>query len=585
MLVLRLMLFAQMIVLVVTALAVSRDYQDNWILEGLEIPFAVFMLTNVIYFLTENDSKWLVLLATLSRVIGGLVPNLKYEWFLGTAADQNVQFRLARFLCDSGNVESGFAYSETPIMHIFLASYSKITGISLLHSFKYLPAISWLIYPIMMYSIINKIFPKQEKSSLMRYALLFSSIPINSHLSYTVSGTLFGSLLVFLFLSEFLKASKTNTRQHIVLALVFSLTLVMSHFISSILLLLGFLMVFLADRIFKIFQFGSFGVRFSILLTTLNSAWIMIQLNNATVFAEAIELTLGNFVRGIIGVEPRIWSPTGIRFRLFELSFLDSLRVLTVFHGGDVIVLLVAALGIVAARRLHSSKPLKFLSLYFLLLWLFVPLQLVLTAGTAGLIQYFRVVRHTLVICPIFGAVLLYYIDKRVCRKKPLVSTILLLAIALGTVQMYGCQLLLPSSSAISESLPSDEPVVFLGMVGINSIYQRSMIRHIEKYASEEMQLASDYMTRNQIIGLADYEFSVSQVVNYNPLSKLVDENTRQTNYNIFLIHFPGKAGGLAERAEIRTEKLILETVLNSSTLYTNGESCVLIYPIAYARP
>ena len=40
----------EIIVLIASAIAISRDYQDSWVLEGLEIPFAVFMITNIMYF-------------------------------------------------------------------------------------------------------------------------------------------------------------------------------------------------------------------------------------------------------------------------------------------------------------------------------------------------------------------------------------------------------------------------------------------------------------------------------------------------------------------------------------------------------
>jgi hypothetical protein len=317
------------------------------------------------------------------------------------------------------------------------------------------------------------------------------------------------------------------------------------------------------------------------LFIALELTWIVTQLNTGTAFAGAIELVTSNFARGIVGMQPKFWSPTGVRIRFFDLGFFNGLRVLTVFHGGDFFALLLGILGVIAAKKLITEKPIKFLILYFLSLWFFVPFQLILTSGRAGLVQYFRVIRQTLVICPILGALFMHYIDGKFRRVKPAIVIILLLTIIFSTIETYGYQPFLPPSSSVSESLPSNEPIVFLTWIAPNTIYQRSLIHHIEKYSSNEIRIASDDMTRNQIIGLAGYEFSVNQSVKYNPLVGLIDENVREIDYDVFLIHLPGKAGGLAESAESRTKGLILKTIMDSDVLYTNGESFVLIYPNA----
>lgn len=566
--------------LVIAAMVLSRDYKDSWVLEGLEIPFAVFMITNVAYFLVEKDSKYLVIFATVTRVVIGLLPNLKYEWFLGAAIDQHQQFRAARFVCDYGSVESGRGYSATPLMHIFFAIFSEVTNISLLTSFKYLPVISWSIYPIIMYSIVKRIFPEKEK--IVKFALFISILPIDFRLSYVVTGTLFGSLFAFLVIAEFTAASATNDRRYLFLALFFSLALVLSHFISSDLLMIGFVMVFLANKIFKFFHPRSIDFRFTWFLVLMNSAWLIPQLISESGYTKTIALTLSNFIRGIMGLDPMVWSPTGIRLRFFDLHLMDAIRVLVVYYGGSIIIILLATLGIVIGiKKLGlTSKSMKFMIIYFVSLLLFVPVQLMLTAGKAGLVQYFRIIRQTLVICPLFIAFLLYYINKTIRRPRAVVSLGLLMIIALSSIQMYGYEPLLPRSSAISKNLPTDEPIDYLGWSDPNSIYQRLMIRHIEDYSSGEVRLASDDTTSNQVFGLSDYDFSVNQLIGYNPLTTLIDENVVQRSYDIFLIHLPGKAGGLAEKAEIRTEKLILETIYNSSVLYNNGESYILIYPV-----
>ena len=43
----------------------NRDYQDSWILEGLEIPFVLFVVTFVFAFYLEKSILWRVALRFL----------------------------------------------------------------------------------------------------------------------------------------------------------------------------------------------------------------------------------------------------------------------------------------------------------------------------------------------------------------------------------------------------------------------------------------------------------------------------------------------------------------------------------------
>jgi len=142
----------------------------------------------------------------------------------------------------------------------------------------------------------------------------------------------------------------------------------------------------------------------------------------------------------------------------------------------------------------------------------------------------------------------------------------------LATIQLYGYQPLMPSASSISKDLPMDEPIGY--RVWVNSAYQRNMITHTEKYVPQDTLIACDAVTRNQIIGLTNHNFSSNHIAWYYPLDKTVPER----NYNYFLIHRPGKSGAFNEKAEIRTGFLITESLYKSTynILYNNGESYML---------
>ena len=60
------MKFALIIVIIIllcNVVIVSKDYQDSWILEGLEISFALFMATYSLTFFSEKKVSWMVSLA------------------------------------------------------------------------------------------------------------------------------------------------------------------------------------------------------------------------------------------------------------------------------------------------------------------------------------------------------------------------------------------------------------------------------------------------------------------------------------------------------------------------------------------
>lgn len=168
--VLKLALVFEAIVLLGAASALCRNYQDSWILEGLEIPFALFMVTYSIYFFTENKITWIIPFAIICRSVLLLLPNLKYEWFQGVAIDQHRHYRLAQDIYNEGHVPSGSLYSDTPLMHLSFAIYSMITNVSVLNSFKYFTVSFWLIYPLMMYLVMkNRDSLKTRRYQNMRY--------------------------------------------------------------------------------------------------------------------------------------------------------------------------------------------------------------------------------------------------------------------------------------------------------------------------------------------------------------------------------------------------------------------------------
>ena len=71
-------LFIFVAILLSNAIVISRDYQDSWVLEGVEISFTLFVMTYILAFFYEKKTLWMVTLAIVGRTTFLLIPNLKY---------------------------------------------------------------------------------------------------------------------------------------------------------------------------------------------------------------------------------------------------------------------------------------------------------------------------------------------------------------------------------------------------------------------------------------------------------------------------------------------------------------------------
>lgn len=586
--ILKIALIIEIIVLSVTAAAISRDYQDSWILEGLEIPFVVFIITYVAYVFIENKISWIVLFALIFRSVILLLPNLKYTWFEGTAIDQQMHYRFVNDIRSSGHVPAGWSYSGTPDMQLYFAIYSSVTNIPVRYAFNYLPILSWLAYPLCAYMLMRLIlhssFSMKNSSSPLKYAVFISSIPIKATTSYIVVGTLFGGLLAFLFLSQLVRLSETKNREDWIILMILGITLVGTHSYSSVILLFGLFITYLALKInyikrkFKIFGVHALNSNFLIFLFILNVGWLFYAAFQLV--SSSLSIIIHNFIDAMLGIEVHGFPTTGIQMRFFELNLMDKLRIVLVFHGVDIFLLLLSLFAIIlAVRRMRSSRSLMLLSFYFTSIWLFFVAQILLGSARAGLLEYNRVIEHSLLLSPVFISIVLFHFNKKT-RTRAFSMFIIAMFLVLTPLALFGCQPLVPSANVISKDLPSDEPVVYVS--GVNSIYQRNMIQHAEKYIGNGV-IASDATTRNQIIGLTNYNFSHNHLLWYYPFSPLLDKNINEEEYDYFLIHLPGKSGKFEEKAEIRTRSLILGAISNSSIIYSNGESYILTKPFMYS--
>lgn len=564
----RFVLFVAIIWLLSSSVAISRDYQDSWILEGLEIPFVLFVITYVVAFFSEKRMSWMIGLAVISRAVFLLIPNLKYTWFQGIWIDQHLQYALAKHVCNVGHIATQgpfdvSVYGNTPLIHLAFANFSIILNIPVVYAIKYLPVLFSPIYPLLTYMIVKKLRLPQGTTTL-KYALFLSAVPPIAQ--YVVTGSMLGGVLVFLTLSSLIALIQRNDRRYGFVFVFFVCALAAWHSSSSVLLSIFLLTITLLQKISH-FRLRSY-IKTSIVLVTISisAAWLMFPANFT------MEKIVRVFSSGLFGGLTPGSERIPIRFSdLVRVDMLEAIKSILPYYGADVFLLLMTFAGLIVLLKMRKelNDTSKFLAVSEGLLLLFMPIGLLI--GVGG----FRILHIARLLFPVFSGISIVYL----CKKRALASPIILfLIILLATFQCYRCQPLVPSANLLFEDLPKNEPMVYVNLV--NSEYQRQMIGFARDHVTG--QIALDRITGNQIVGSTDFDFVVTHIgwVYYYPL----DKNKLEREYDCFLIHLPGISGGFAERAEIRTRRVILEAIYNSSIAYTNGESYILTHSFALQR-
>jgi hypothetical protein len=541
------------------AVAISRDYQDSWVLEGLEVPFLLFVSVYALAFFSQKSVGWMVTVAVVGRCVFLLIPNLKYVWFYGGAIDQQRQYSLANQVLVGGHTATqgsinALIYGTTPLIHLLLAIFSIVPGIPLADSMKFIPVLLSPLYPLLTYVLVRNL-KFLQKPALIKYALFVSSIPIGSF-GYVVTGTTFGILLIFLILTILVLLLQRNDRRFWFVFIFFVSALAMAHSVSSLLITVFLLAVLLIQKV-PYFRLKSYlPVPALLAAVSICTAWLLFS----------AKFTLEQFVRLLFfyapsGSTPGSESIPSPFFSLINVDIFGAVRIVLITYGAEIFVLLLALGGlIVSLKKLrHVDNVSKFIVLIFGVMLLLAPVGFFMKLGG------FRVLDSANILFPIFVGVLIL---NRANRRTWVRSVILLSIMFFAFSELYPCQPIVPSANTLQKDLPPTEPIVYVTFV--NSIYQRQVIGFAKSYA--QGLIACDAITLNQIQGLTDADFYNSHLAWYYPL----DKNLVKEQYDFFIVHIPGISGVYTEPAAIRTKDIILETVYNSSITYTNGESFVL---------
>jgi hypothetical protein len=557
---LRILLILATAILLANTIALSRDYQDSWILEGLGIPFAFFVVIFVLAFFFEKKASSWVVLAVLGRVVLLLVPNLKYVWFQGTAIDQFNQYFLANQVYVTGHISSAISlvYPSTPLLHLLFSIFSIVLKVQVEDSMKYLPVLFSSIYPLLTYLIVKRI--RFLDGTAIKCVLFISSFPLAME-EYLVTGSMFGTLLALLILVTIVIILEKNDRRLWIIWTILAFALVTAHSVTSTILVALLLGVVVLERI-RFFHLKP-RLRPSIAITfaVISLAWLLFY---AGVALNAIALQLYRAAFG--GPTPPSESLPPTFWGLAQTDVFAAAKTFILYFGADAVFLVVSLVGlaIVIVRRPKLDGSSKFLFLVGGLILMIIPMGVLIRVGAARDLHFARL------LYPVFFGIVIFYLGRIRSWIRPI---LLLFLVILAIVELYGCQPLMPSASILYSDVPEGVPLGNMNQV--NTIYQRQVCIFASDFVVG--RIACDSETENQILGLAGYNYSQSHIIGYYPL----DKTELPQEYDFFIIHIPGKGGTLGESADIRTPSQILDIVSNSTIIYTNGESFVLANSIS----
>lgn len=562
----KLLLVAAIAILIISALANFRDYQDSWVLEGIEVPFALFVIVYVTAFFLEKKTSWMIVLAIIARIVFLIIPNLKYSWLQGTALDQQLQYALSNNVLRTGHIstESAYgaaAYTSTPLTHLSFSVFSIVLNIPVVDAMKYLPVLWSPLVPLLTFVIVDKM-EFARKTPVVKCALFFSSIPFTTE-QYLVTGSLLGSVLALLILSSLVLILRKNDRRYWLVCTIFVIALAAAHAVTTVILSASMLAILMLQGV-PYFQLKSrFRATAILAIVSINVAWIMYQASYAlNVIAHLVFFGVPS------GVTPESERIPSTFFEELRVSPLSAIKSFSVLYGADAFLLILTLVSLIILLKTQKG-PNDILRFTCLLGWLFLSLIVVgALVGVGGP----RVLFFAELLFPIFGGILVSWISGSLRARKwirsAITTLIILSVILLATIELYSCQPLVPPANIVYPGLPSNVPIGYVGQV--NSIYQRQAVFFAENHVKG--LIASDSTTSDQIIGLTGLNWSAEHLVEYYP----IDKSQPGQMYDYFLIHLPGKSGILSELAPVRVPSQMLDTIYNSSIVYTNGESYML---------
>jgi hypothetical protein len=568
-----LLIFAVATAVLVAAVSFNvRDYQDSWILEDVTVVTIVYVFAFSVFASVCDDNRLLAIGCASFLIFLDAIPNLKYDLFYG-AFDSVVHYGYIRNLVSIGHVPTtGFlapSYVDFPGMHIFIGSLSIITGFSINTTMKLVASIIFGIIPLMTYFATNRVFEPE----IQRFIIVASGLP--TVVTYMIAGTalalpFFFSILCLVFRGNL---SRGNNRQYAIALTTVVFGLLFSHAVTT-LLLISFLVIailllkFLSTRrkqFLKSYQrAGPLALWASVILVVSFAARLMFESGNVLkVFVGGVEDILIRQTSGIV--------PT----RFFQVPFSAEVIFLALNYVEEAVIVLISFIGIMVlfVKLRHNNKEIYEKFYIFLLSIIVAILALLIIQVVSGFsLGYGRLIAFAMVLSPFLVGLFLWHVNEHFSGSRlgsALIALLLFSCISISLIEIFPYQPIVPKANVLSQDLPANEYI--FDFRSVNTVYQEDMILFAQRYSSNNTRVASDVVTRWQIYGFADDTF-INKHIYQSPLE------SQDLSWDMFLLHYDGKAGPLNEKVENRTNERLTELKDTlGNVVYDNGESFIIV--------
>lgn len=551
----------------------QRGYQDTWILQDVFVPTMVYILTSLAVAVLANDNRVVVLVCASFLVVLNAIPNLKYQLFYGTF-DSVGHYGYVKGLLSLGFVpQTGFyasTYSDFPGMHIFIGSLSLILGVLPGESIKIVTSLIFGIIPLMTYFATNRVF----EPNIQRFIIVAAGLPTVT--SYALGGTPFAVPFYFSILCMVFRInlSTENKRQYIIVLLILVYGLLLSHAVTTLYLISFFVIALL---LLKFLSIRGKRVLKGYQSTHAVVPWLLVIL--AVSFAARLAFGSGKILEIFTsaGESILIGSTSSIvPGRFFELPFSAQVIFLALNYAKDAVIGLMSFIGVIVLFVKLRRRNEEIYSKFYMLLLCFIGAILVLLtfqflSGFSG-IGYGRFITFAVVLSTFLVGLFLWHVNEHVSGNRlgpALIVLLLFLCISTSLIQIFSCQPIVPRANILSQDLPVNEYVY--DYQSVNTVYQEEMIFFAEISSPNDARVASDVVTRWQIYGFANDAF-ISRHIYLSPLQY------PNLTWDLFLLHYDGKAGPLNEKVEYRTNERLTELKDTlGNVVYDNGESFIIV--------
>jgi len=577
----RLLLFGSATVWFLSAvISAQRNYQDSWILESIFWPFVGFTIVFLLVLWLENDNRIVAILCALAVIVMLLIPSLKYKQLYGQAIDAVVHYQVTKNLIITGRVASQeHVYQAIAGMHSWLASLGLTSGLAAAEAIKIGFPLLGGILPLLVYWISRRTLMPSE---LTKYIICLSCLTTYPyHLPTGTGFTIIPVVLLLgvLVLREYYSTSETVKITYTIIALIALSQITIWH--STTPILLPILMVsisftpvwvWLATGRNKKVGLSTRFLQMGVLAT------IVILGYHAITTDPVFVIVISNIYQAIYSEsDPVILLPSS----LFQITPLEVIKVFLMMYGREALLFFLSALGLFVIWRKRALFG-HFLYFYAYLSMIFITFLIAFPVTFFG-IDYRRLMWIPLAFTPFFAGFGLWWWNQRVSRMSTSAQLrfrgvgFLLLVIAIGVfvMEFYNYQPLIPKSISLTPDTPN-EYVVWLHQV--NSAYQQRMITFAETFSTPEMRFDTDILSNRQYIRYYDEIRNRGLYLPLAPDMGWLDQGDTPRE-KLFLLHWPGKAGGFFEQVVYRSVDYLtkLRNTAGWGLIYDNGESYILL--------